>query len=64
MTGSMLRDQSGVRIDAGKMDKFRNGLAGYLVRPEDAGYDEARRIWNAAVDRHPGLIVGCLARRT
>ncbi len=60
MTGSMLRDQSGVRIDAGKIDEFRNGLAGYLVRPEDAGYDEARRIWNAAVDRHPGLIVRCL----
>jgi FAD/FMN-containing dehydrogenase len=32
-------------------------LRGEVVRPGDAGYDQARRVWNAAVDRHPALVV-------
>lgn len=31
-------------------------LPGGLLRPGDAGYDEARRVANAAVDRHPAAI--------
>jgi FAD/FMN-containing dehydrogenase len=27
--------------------------------PGDAGYDSARRIWNASIDKHPGLIARC-----
>ena len=30
-----------------------------MVLPTDADYDGARRIWNASIDRHPGLIVRC-----
>jgi FAD/FMN-containing dehydrogenase len=32
-----------------------------LVRPGEAGFDEARRIWNAMVDRRPALIARCRA---
>src|SRR5262249_14468493 len=32
-------------------------LRGAIVRPGDAGYDQARRVWNATVDRYPALIV-------
>ncbi|MET8446040.1 FAD-binding oxidoreductase [Streptomyces sp. NPDC005209] len=35
------------------------GLRGTVVRPDDAEYDEARAIWNAAHDKHPALIVRC-----
>jgi FAD/FMN-containing dehydrogenase len=32
-------------------------LRGEVVRPCDDGYDDARRVWNAVVDRHPTFIV-------
>lgn len=38
---------------------FRATLRGGALTPTDAGYDAARQVWNAAYDRHPGLIVTC-----
>jgi FAD/FMN-containing dehydrogenase len=32
---------------------------GELIRPGDAAYDQARRLWNGAIDRHPALIARC-----
>jgi FAD/FMN-containing dehydrogenase len=32
---------------------------GRLIFPEDRGYDEARSIWNGAIDRRPGLVARC-----
>ena len=35
------------------------GLLGQVLRPGDDGYDEARAVWNGAIDRRPGFIVRC-----
>jgi len=36
-----------------------SALDGQLLLPGDAGYDNARTVWNALVDRRPTMIVRC-----
>ena len=38
---------------------LQDRLDGQLLRPGDDGYDRARSVWNAMIDRHPALIVRC-----
>ena len=38
---------------------FRAAFRGPILRREDAGYDDARQIWNAMIDRRPSLIARC-----
>ncbi|MFF2032402.1 FAD-binding oxidoreductase [Arthrobacter sp. NPDC058192] len=47
------------RIGEATITEFAVGLRGTVVRPGDADYDDVRRIWNGAHDRHPMLIARC-----
>ncbi|HKN93419.1 MAG TPA: FAD-binding oxidoreductase [Thermoleophilaceae bacterium] len=38
-----------------------DGFSGEQLRPGDAGYDEARVVWNGLFDRHPALIARCIS---
>ena len=38
---------------------FKASLRGQLITPGDAQYDEARKVYNAMIDRRPGLIARC-----
>lgn len=42
-----------------RLQELRTALSGTVVTPEDPGYDEARRVWNADVDRRPDVIAYC-----
>jgi hypothetical protein len=46
-------------VTAVPIDRLRGRFRGALLRPSEEGYDEARRIWNGAIDRHPALIARC-----
>src|SRR5262252_249970 len=39
---------------------LRSKLRGTVVLPGEDGYDAARSIWNAMIDRRPGLVARCL----
>ena len=39
--------------------ELRTRFRGALLRPDEEGYDEARRVWNGAIDRRPALIARC-----
>ena len=39
---------------------LRSRLRGSLLRPGDPGYDDARSVWNAMIDRRPALVIRCL----
>lgn len=41
------------------IESFRSGLRGEIVLPTDPGYDAARAVWNAMIDRRPAVIVRC-----
>lgn len=41
------------------IQNFKATLRGTLIQRGYAGYDEARKIWNGMIDKHPALIVRC-----
>ena len=38
---------------------FRSAFTGQVFEPADLGYNEARQIWNASINKHPRLIARC-----
>lgn len=47
------------KIDEEIIRKFKDSLRGELIQPSDANYDEARKVWNGMIDKHPALIARC-----
>ena len=41
------------------LSELRRSLAGAVLTPEEAGYDAARRCFNAMIDRRPAVIARC-----
>src|SRR5215204_1836404 len=42
------------------LSELRRSLAGVVLPPGDAGYESARRCFNALIDRRPAVIARCL----
>src|SRR5262245_3948384 len=47
-------------LDSKPIDDFRSRLRGQLIVQGDTGYDEARSVWNAMIDRRPAMVARCL----
>src|SRR6185369_5971026 len=41
------------------IQSLKSKFNGEILEPSDAGYDRARQIWNASIDKHPRLIARC-----
>jgi len=46
-------------IDQATIEEFKLNLRGQLILPGDEDYDEACKIYNAMIERRPGLIARC-----
>jgi FAD/FMN-containing dehydrogenase/DNA-binding HxlR family transcriptional regulator len=55
--------ETAARSQAARRSPGRRGsiphFGGWILTPADADYEEARRVWNGAIDRRPALIAGC-----
>jgi len=53
-------DGGSTTLDQEAVDQFAAALRGTVLTPKSDGYDAARTVWNAMIDRKPGLIAECL----
>jgi len=48
-----------LRIGEEQLASLRQCLRGEVCLPGDPGYEEARSLWNAMIDRRPGMVMRC-----
>jgi hypothetical protein len=49
----------GKPLEEATVQEFAAGFRGELIRPEDDGYDGARTVFNAMIERRPALVARC-----
>jgi FAD binding domain/Berberine and berberine like len=59
MTAVILKRRNGNVVPNAAIDELSRALHGQVILPDHPDYDGARRIWNAGIDKHPGLIARC-----
>jgi hypothetical protein len=42
-----------------KIELFTTGIRGRVILPSDPNYDDSRKVYNAMIDKRPGIIVIC-----
>jgi len=48
-------------IEDGALDDLRGRVSGRVLLPADAGYDDAREIFNVMHDKQPAVVARCVS---
>ncbi|MDP1899313.1 MAG: FAD-binding oxidoreductase [Rubrivivax sp.] len=48
-----------VELNPETLQAFKTAFKGQVLSADDAGFEDSRKIWNAMIDRRPGLIARC-----
>jgi FAD binding domain len=59
LTLPKLTNTKGVAASQDRIEGFQAEFRGEVIQPGDSGYETARKIWNASIDKHPGIIARC-----
>lgn len=59
MATGQLRTIGGEPVEDSAIQAFSSSVSGPVILPDHPDYDAARRIWNAFIDKRPGLILRC-----
>jgi hypothetical protein len=54
-----LKNTKGMVVSHDRIERFQAAFRGEVIQPGDSGYETARKIWNASIDKHPGIIARC-----
>jgi FAD/FMN-containing dehydrogenase len=46
-------------LQAREIEELKGGFKGEIILPGDGAYENARKIWNAMIDKHPAVIARC-----
>ncbi|HXH03810.1 MAG TPA: FAD-binding oxidoreductase [Candidatus Competibacteraceae bacterium] len=53
-------DGHGIDLTQDVLNSWKMRLRGPVLAPGEAGYEEARTVWNSMIDRKPAVVVRCL----
>src|SRR6201987_1563004 len=54
-----LKNTKGMVVGHDRIERFQAAFRGEVIQPGDSGYETARKIWNASIDKRPGIIARC-----
>ena len=57
---ALTREGAPLVLEPKRADDLRAALRGPLLLAGDAGYEEARSLWNGMIDRRPALVARCI----
>jgi hypothetical protein len=46
-------------VGVDRIEQFQAAFRGEVIQRGDSGYEMARKIWNASIDKHPSIIARC-----
>lgn len=60
MSHTVEKEQTINDLNGSAIEDFRSQLRGKIIQHSDSEYDEARKVYNGMIDKHPGMIVYCV----